>query len=91
MKTAIMTWFHYHNYGTALQVMALNKKATQVSGESFVINYKPYGNTVRFNDKTNILKRGYAHILKKIKRKLGYIDDGKIYSCEEREKKFLDI
>ena len=25
MKIGIMTWFQYHNYGTSLQVVAMNK------------------------------------------------------------------
>ena len=41
MKIAIMTWFHYRNYGTALQVSALSNYLTGVGHTVDVINYIP--------------------------------------------------
>ncbi len=42
MKTAILTWFHYHNYGTALQVYALCKTLEKLGHTVDIINYTPY-------------------------------------------------
>ena len=41
MKLAIMTWFHYRNYGTALQVTALSKVLKNVGADPYVIDYIP--------------------------------------------------
>lgn len=41
MKIAIITWFHYRNYGTALQVVALYKKLTALGNAVDVIQYYP--------------------------------------------------
>ena len=35
-----MTWFEYHNYGTALQLTALNKVLSDLDNKVSVINYK---------------------------------------------------
>ena len=43
MKLGIMTWFHYRNYGTALQVTALSEALKNVGAEPYVINYIPCG------------------------------------------------
>jgi coenzyme F420-reducing hydrogenase beta subunit len=43
MKLAIMTWYHYRNYGTALQVAALSEKLRKIGHEPEVIRYKPTG------------------------------------------------
>lgn len=43
MKVAIMTWFHYQNYGTALQVTALTKFLKDHGYTPDVINYIPKG------------------------------------------------
>lgn len=46
MKVAIMTWFQYHNYGTALQVTALCKIIDKLGNDSCVINYEQNGKPV---------------------------------------------
>lgn len=38
---AIMTWYTYHNYGTALQVAALNRKLRQMGYVPEVVQYIP--------------------------------------------------
>ncbi len=43
MKLAVMTWYHYRNYGTALQVAALSEKLRKMGHEPEVIQYKPIG------------------------------------------------
>ncbi len=42
MKIAIITWFHYRNYGTALQVVATYNYLKSLGHSVDVINYKPY-------------------------------------------------
>lgn len=41
MKVAIVTWFHYHNYGTALQVTALYKTIQDMGHDVDIVNYIP--------------------------------------------------
>lgn len=41
MKIALLTWFHYSNYGTALQVYALAGTLSRMGHEVDVINYRP--------------------------------------------------
>lgn len=43
MKIGIMTWFHYLNYGTALQAVALNSFLKKSGHLPQTINYKPCG------------------------------------------------
>ena len=62
MRIGIMTWFHYHNYGTALQVAALAKKIKSLSYAVDVINYIPSGKMVTIPDKRNLFKKGLPKI-----------------------------
>lgn len=41
MKNAIVTWFHYENYGTNLQAYALQKFLNDRNKETNIINYIP--------------------------------------------------
>ena len=41
MKIALLTWFHFSNYGTALQVYALTSVLRGMGHQVDVINYKP--------------------------------------------------
>lgn len=43
MKIGIMTWFHYRNYGTALQAVALSRVLKKLGYTPQMINYKPLG------------------------------------------------
>ena len=43
MKLGIMTWFHYRNYGTALQVTALSETLRNIGADPYVIDYIPCG------------------------------------------------
>ena len=40
MKIGIMTWYKYYNYGTALQVYAINEKCRDLGYEPYVIDYE---------------------------------------------------
>lgn len=42
MNIAIMTWYHYRNYGTTLQVSALSEILHKYGHDSKTIQYKPY-------------------------------------------------
>ena len=42
-NVALMTWFSYHNYGTALQVMALSHVIEDLGHYVSVVDYRPYG------------------------------------------------
>lgn len=46
MKIAITTWFHYQNYGTALQVYALSTFLNNQGNDVDVVNYIPDGQVV---------------------------------------------
>ncbi len=65
MKVAILTWFHYHNYGTALQVYALCKTLEKLGYKADVVRYIPY------NQDTSHLSDGLlAYYAGKISRRL---------------------
>ena len=42
-----MTWWHYSNYGTALQVTALYHVVTKMGYKVDVIDYIPHGRVVK--------------------------------------------
>lgn len=66
MKIGIMTWFQYHNYGTSLQVVAMNKVLKKIGHETSVINYEDTNSPI-FLHKNNILHDGYIELKKRIK------------------------
>lgn len=43
MKVALLTWFHYRNYGTVLQVTALAKVIEMYGHTVHIVNYIPEG------------------------------------------------
>jgi hypothetical protein len=40
-KTGLLTWFSYNNYGTVLQLYALNRKISGLGFQNEIINYIP--------------------------------------------------
>lgn len=42
-RVAQTTWFHYHNYGTALQAVALKKAVESIGYDVDVVKYTPHG------------------------------------------------
>lgn len=66
MKIGIMTWFQYHNYGTSLQVVALNKVLKKIGHETSVINYEDTNSPI-FLHKNNILQDGYIELKKELR------------------------
>ena len=72
MNTGIMTWFHYRNYGTALQVCALFRTLESMGESPQVIRYipsgrltalpKPLSAAVRRKAVTVWKEHGYGHL-----------------------------
>ncbi len=63
-NVGLMTWYRYYNYGTSLQVVALNSLIKELGYECKLINYRPKGN--------NIEKRKITDIVEKLKNKINY-------------------
>ena len=82
MKIAIMTWFHYHNYGTALQVVALNEYLRSIGHAPFVINYRPSALPILAPKGSTI-----SYVAKKIHKRVGELVNSS-YTTEKREEKF---
>lgn len=55
---AIMTWFQYYNYGTALQLTALSEIIRKNGYETSVINYKAKSRPVTLREKSVIIEAG---------------------------------
>lgn len=79
-KVAIMTWFHYQNFGTALQVAAMYYAINQLGYKVDVINYLPHENVVTLNGK-KVLKDFLTNGINKFKSKL-YRNFGDLERCE---------
>lgn len=81
-KVAVMTWFHYHNYGTALQVTALCYIIEKLGYQAYVIRYIPHGRIVAL--------RGYRNpkfYIDKIREKIKL----RLVKDEVREKAFHEF
>ena len=61
-KVAIMTWWHYSNYGTALQVTALSHVIAKMGYETDVIDYIPHGRVVKQENLQALIKFIYEKI-----------------------------
>lgn len=85
MKVGIMTWFHYHNYGTALQVTALSNVIKNMGHEPKVINYIPNSIPVK-RYKESIFSQGVKSIVSRIVEHPYHVFRG-----TEREKKFCEF
>lgn len=88
MKLAVMTWFHYRNYGTALQATALTSVLRELGHDPWMIRYKPCGyfRTVPDYRISALVKRGY----RKIRKRGNTVSEG--HFCEEqKERLFRDF
>ena len=86
MKTALMTWFHYINYGTALQVYASTKYLEEKGNEVYVIQYYPNPSPMYFSSKA-------AEYVYRAKRKLHKLSTSKSIldeTCSEPFYNFID-
>jgi coenzyme F420-reducing hydrogenase beta subunit len=91
MKIALLTWFHYSNYGTALQVYAMAETLSQMGHEVDVINYRPRPMKPRtlqdMSAKTVTVK-----VLGKIRsERTEYTAQSKPYENAEREELFASF
>ncbi|WP_165056670.1 MULTISPECIES: polysaccharide pyruvyl transferase family protein [unclassified Adlercreutzia] len=55
-KIALMTWFQYHNYGTALQVTALSRVLSSLGNEVDVIDYRAHGRVVAASEESSLVR-----------------------------------
>ncbi len=79
---AIMTWYRYQNYGTALQASAIYWQIKKLGYNPTLIQYTPKGNT--YKEKTTILI-----FLKKICRRFfRYLLGSEVYQTKERDQLF---
>lgn len=87
-KVAIMTWYNYYNFGTALQVTALSKVINNLGYEASVINYTPHEKVISLNKNYKDIKLYANKINKKLKmlKNREVADDEKKYNF----KKFID-
>ena len=85
-----MTWWHYRNYGTALQVTALSSVIKKLGYSVDVIDYVPHGQLVTMSNLNRL--SGYIDLLRK-KRRTGkevpFIDPAKEKAFEEFLRKYI--
>lgn len=86
MKVGIMTWFKYHNFGTALQAYALYRVLEKNGFSASLVNYEDDRAPVVLNDK-NIIKYYFCKFKAHINFRNLYRDDVKdnkfeIFLCE---------
>ena len=82
-KVAIMTWFHYHNFGTALQVVSLSRDVEKLGYQADVIQYVPHGRVVTLPD-----GNGWLYYVEKIKQKIA---SGRLVKDVVREDAFREF
>lgn len=80
MKLGIMTWFHYCNYGTALQVTALSEVLNNIGVEPYIIDYIPQSFSRSIPDYSLL------GMFKRIVKRPGYTRQ--VYLNEEKEQLF---
>ena len=84
-NVGIMTWFQYHNYGTALQVTAMSEVLKKMGCSPAVIQYYTIPNVFERANKSY-----FRVFVRKVVRRLKSIGKSH-YSSIEREKKFNDF
>lgn len=91
-KVAIMTWSHYQNYGTSLQVTASTYTIQKLGYDVNVINYIPHGRLVTAVDYSDIsyYTRKLASKIKNVSNK-PYNDEAKKNSFNEFISKHIKL
>ena len=82
MKIGIVTWFQYHNYGSALQATALTKIIKGLGHTPFIVNYKNFKAPV-FLHRKGIVEDGVERVIDRVKNHAYHR-----YEQVERENKF---
>lgn len=85
MKIALMTWFHYINYGTALQVYASTKYLEEKGNEVYVVQYYPNPSPMYFSSKSSEYLYRAKRKLHKISTSKGILDE----TCSESFHNFI--
>lgn len=80
MKLGIMTWVHYRNYGTALQVTALSETLRNIGADPYVIDYTPCGFFRSIPDYS------LSGIIRKFRKRNSF--NGQFFLNEEKEQLF---
>ncbi len=80
MKLGIMTWFHYRNYGTALQVTALSEVLKSIGADPYVIDYIPCSYFRSIPDYS------LSGIFRKVRKEKSF--NGQFFLNEEKEQLF---
>lgn len=83
-KIGIMTWYHYHNYGSALQCTALSHVIRKLGYEPYLIQYHPRKTTCTIP--TYRIKDIYHKVKKKV-----YINTYVPYTSKRREELFIEF
>lgn len=89
MKIAITTWYHFRNYGTALQVVALNKVIKSNGYEVDTVQHIPHGYYRGLNDYT--IKSVINRVLNKIRIKIQPHKQVRYYDNDKKKKLFDDF
>ncbi|RKI30430.1 4Fe-4S dicluster domain-containing protein [bacterium 1xD8-6] len=71
MNVGIMTWFQYHNYGTALQVVALSRKINDFGHNACVVNYTTNASPIIKNNES-LANRVVRKSFQRLKNHLNY-------------------
>ena len=83
MRVALMTWFQYHNYGTALQLFSLYRELEELGHDVSVVNYYAKGSVERWSLETNAYQ-----LAKEVLAKVVRIFSTRPYEPAERESLF---
>lgn len=89
MKNAILTWYHYQNYGTALQAYALQKFLNSSMYETELIKYIP---EYKSQNEKKYIKKINIYINNRKKKYLNKIIKKKYYkNLENKSEKFKEF
>jgi len=72
-QTALLTWFHYNNFGTVLQLYALNKVIKNIGFRNDVIDYKPRPTYKKYSRLIRFIRRPFFYLHERVFRIKSYI------------------
>lgn len=78
-RAALMSWFQYHNYGTALQVFALSETMSRLGLEVQVVNYRAKG-VPQSSSPSVLIERLYKGVSRRLRKRsqvLSYSNTGR--------------
>lgn len=89
MKIAVNTWYHYRNYGTALQAAALCEKLRLLGHDAGMIQYIPVGYVRTIPDYS--LQKIASRVVRRLAGTGSDSPSGSHFCSDEKEKKFDDF